>query len=352
MDIKQAAQFLESCTARSQSVMLQGSNSKAFFGRSIEACAPSVETLSVSEHSGIIHYEPTELVVQVRSGTRLADVTAVLEENGQMFAFDPTNFGGQSTIGGMVSAGLSGSRRPYAGSVRDFVLGVEMLSATGELINFGGQVMKNVAGYDVSRLLVGSLGCLGLITNVSFKVLPKPEFEMTQRLEMSRANGLLKMRDLVNSPLVSATAHFDGQLMIRLSGSAQSVYEFANRLGGELVATEESCWHAIDSHSIFPTDKNLWRLSTAPMSPLLLDEAYLIDWGGAQRWLLESDRDIRAEVDKYSSATLVRQTAANGLQVGEVFQPLSTLQKNIHISLKSKFDPAGILNAGRMYSWL
>ena len=354
MEIKDAAQFLESCTSHSQPVILQGSDTKAFLGRKVDPNNSPAEILSINEHSGIIHYEPTELVIQVRSGSKLADVTAVLEENGQMFAFEPANFNGQSTIGGMVAAGLSGSRRPYAGSVRDFVLGAEMLSATGELINFGGQVMKNVAGYDVSRLLVGSLGCLGLITNVSFKVLPKPEQEMTLRLEMSRADALLKMRELVNSPLVSATAHFDGLLMIRLSGKVKSVNDFSKRLGGELIATELFCWDAIDGQSIFPSEQKLWKVSTAPMSPLFLDEAYLIDWGGAQRWLLESERDIWAEVDKYSSATLMRDSAGGEYvhDGEEVFQPLSTLQKNLHISLKTKFDPAGILNAGRMYSWL
>ena len=354
MEIREAAQLLASCTAQSRAVSLQGAGTKTFLGHKVDVSRPAAQVVSLSEHNGIIHYEPTELVIQVRSGSKLSDITAILEENGQMFAFDPADFGGQSTIGGVVAAGLSGSRRPYAGSVRDFVLGIEMLSATGEVINFGGQVMKNVAGYDVSRLLVGSLGCLGLITNVSFKVLPKPEQEITLSLEMSRADALLKMRELVNSPLVSATAHFDDRLMIRLSGSARSVSDFAKTQGGEHVAADKACWQAIDNHSIFPSQEKLWRVSTAPMSPLFLEEAYLVDWGGGQRWLLDSQRDIWSQVDKHSSATMIRDISANdsGEGYNEVFQPLPILQKKLHTSLKEKFDPAGILNAGRMYSWL
>jgi glycolate oxidase FAD binding subunit len=193
---------------------------------STAAPAPA-KPLDVSGHRGIVAYEPTELVITARAGTPLAEIEALLAANNQMLPFEPPHFSEQTTLGGMVAAGLSGPRRPWGGSVRDAVLGVKLLNGRGEVLRLGGQVMKNVAGYDVSRLMVGAMGTLGVLLEVSVKVLPRPACERTLVFDSTT-----KPPRLSEMP-ISASLELDGRLYLRLSASSRCVEMAADSLGGE-----------------------------------------------------------------------------------------------------------------------
>ena len=339
---------------------IRGGNSKAFYGG-----AQRGTVLDVTPLAGISSYEPSELVVTVRAGTPLAELEAALAECGQCLPFEPPRFASGSaspgTVGGMVAAGLSGPARASAGSVRDHVLGAHMLNGRGELLHFGGTVMKNVAGYDVSRLLAGSLGVLGVICEVSLKVLPQPVATATLRFEMDQAAALRQLNVWGGQPLpVSASAGWEGALVLRLSGAAAAVESAQLRLGGEAIAPALAAhfWSGLrdQSDEFFVGAMNavqrgaaLWRLSlpqTAP--PLALSGEQLVEWGGAQRWLCTSapaqaPRDAAAAAGGH--ATLFR---ANDKSPG-VFAPLAPPLDRIHRELKKSFDPAGIFNRGRLY---
>lgn len=328
---------------------IQGGGSKRFYGRE-----PQGQPLDVTGHRGVVSYEPSELVITARAGTPLSQLRSTLTEGGQMLGFEPPSFGGSATVGGAVACGLSGPRRPYAGSARDLVLGIRMLNGKGEILKFGGQVMKNVAGYDVSRLMTGALGTLGVILDVSLKVLPRPALEATlvQQLPVERA--LETMNRWAGQPLpISATCH-DGQtLFIRLSGAAPAVEKAAGQLGGERLGPEESAsfWISLreQTHEFFADATPLWRLSLPAAAPMpRLPGNWLLEWGGAQRWLrsVASAEDIRKEaVAAGGYATLFR----GGDRRGLVFQPLDPVLLRLHRNLKQAFDPRGIFNPGRMY---
>jgi glycolate oxidase FAD binding subunit len=295
-------------------------------------------------------------VVTVRCGTPLAELEAHLARHGQMLAFEPPHFGPGATVGGMVAAGLAGPRRQAAGAVRDFVLGAVLMNGRGEVLHFGGKVMKNVAGYDVSRLLAGSLGVFGLILEVSLKVLPIPVAERTLRLELGQAEALRRLNDWGGQPLpISASAWHEGVLSVRLSGARSAVEAAQARIGGEPLDDADAWWRALrEQESAFFTDavqdpKGLWRLSLPSVAaPLDLPGTQLIEWGGAQRWL-RSGADapaIRAAAAQAGGhATLFR----GGAKSAGVFQPLAPAVRAIHRQLKDVFDPAGVFNCGRMY---
>ncbi len=334
--------------ADARPLCLRGSGSKDWYGQSVQG-----DVLETRAYSGIVSYEPTELVIVVRCGTTLREVEAALAEHNQALAFEPPYFGENATIGGMVAAGLSGPRRQHAGAVRDFVLGSVLMNGKGEVLHFGGQVMKNVAGYDVSRLLAGSLGSLGLILEVSLKVLPRPFVEATLRFEMPQEEALRKMNEWAGQPLpISASAWYDDILLVRLSGSEAGVKAAQQKLGGELIEDAECFWQAMreQSYEFFATREPLWRLSLPTVAPPLdLPGMPLIEWGGAQRWLATSaDASvIRAAASRAGGhATLFR---GGDKRVG-VFQPLPSPLMRIHKQLKAEFDPVGIFNPGRMYS--
>ena len=326
-----------------------GGGSKAFFGRSGEG-----RVLAAGRHRGIVSYEPTELVVTARGGTPLRDLEAVLEAHGQMLAFEPPRFDGGDTIGGTVAAAQSGPRRPYAGAVRDFVLGVRLLDGKGEILSFGGQVMKNVAGYDLSRLMVGAMGTLGVLLEISLQVLPLPEHEVTLHFELDAGRAISAMNEWARRPLpLSAAVHEAGRLQVRLSGSERGVEAAAARLGGERGNGTET-WLALrDQRAPFFTDpRPLWRISVPPASPpLRLPGEVLIDWGGALRWTRsEADPGTVREVAEGlgGHAMLFR----NGDRKGSVHHPLSPGVERLHRRLKDAFDPRRLLNRGRMYeSW-
>jgi glycolate oxidase FAD binding subunit len=335
--------------ARSKRALrLRGGGSKDFYGQVLEG-----EVLDVRSHSGIVAYEPSELVITARCGTLLAEVETAMREHGQMLAFEAPHFG-EATVGGAVAAGLSGPGRQSAGALRDFVLGVKAMDGRGDALSFGGQVMKNVAGYDVSRLMAGSLGTLGIILEVSLKALPLPVAEATLRLELPEERAIEHLNRWGGRPLaISASAWNEGILAIRLSGAAAAVKEACSRIGGSRVeeAQAQRFWSGVREHTdrFFKGDSPLWRISVPSTTPpLKLQGEQLIEWGGALRWLhTHADARTVREASKRAGghATLFR---GGDKSVG-VFQPLAPALMKIHRQLKREFDPEGIFNRGRMY---
>jgi glycolate oxidase FAD binding subunit len=291
-------------------------------------------------------------VITARAGTSLAEVEAVLSAENQVLAFEPPSFGPGATLGGTIACGLSGPRRPWAGAARDFVLGITCLNGKGEYLRFGGQVMKNVAGYDVSRLLTGSLGTLAVLLDISLKVLPRPETDITLCRDSTPAEAIQLMNRWAGKPLpLSAACFYDGQLAVRLSGNPRGVHAAAEKLGGDSMDTAGTFWEDIREHrhAFFSGAEPLWRLSVPPATaPLPLEGDGLLDWGGAQRWIrtaLPAAR-VRAVAEKSGGhASLFR-----GDDRDAVFQPLPAALLALHQRLKHSFDPEGILNPGRMYA--
>lgn len=332
-------------TARPLSI--QGHNSKSFYGR--ESCG---RILSVREHRGILHYEPTELVLTARCGTPVEWIESTLAAENQMLDFEPPHFGSGPTLGGAVASGLSGPRRPFAGSVRDFVLGCRVMNGRGEILSFGGEVMKNVAGYDLSRLMCGSLGTLAVILEISVKVVPRPETELTLCQEIGELKAIENMNQWQGKPLpISALAWHRGLQYIRLSGGEHSVNAAARSIGGERLERGGEFWNGLRDQRLafFCVRGNLWRLAVAPAAPVIeLAGDWFYDWGGAQRWLVSDDPAqtlFETAARCGGHATLFR---ADGNR-DAVFQPLSEEVARIHGRLKKAFDPHGIFNPGRMY---
>ena len=347
--LKVFADAIRAAGADRKPLRLRGGGSKDFYGQ-----APEGELLDCRGHSGILAYEPTELVVTAKCGTLLADLEAALAANAQMLAFEPPHFGGGATVGGMVAAGLSGPRRAAAGAVRDYVLGVTVMDARGTAMRFGGTVMKNVAGYDVSRLLAGSMGTLALILDASLKVLPLPVAEATLRFEMPEDKAIEALNRWAGRPLpISASAWNGGDLSLRLSGAAAAVRAACGKLGGERIEEGEAraFWSGIREHTdpFFRTEMPLWRLSVPSATPpLALQGAQMIEWGGALRWLATNAdaRTVREAARRAGGhATLFR----GGDKSAGVFQPLEPVLAKIHRRLKASFDPEGIFNRGRLY---
>ncbi|MGZ3184888.1 MAG: glycolate oxidase subunit GlcE [Telluria sp.] len=341
---------VRSAAAEGRSLRIRGGGTKDWYGQRLEG-----DVLDTRTYSGIIDYEPTELVITARSGTPLAEIEAALAEKNQFLAFEPPHFGADATLGGVIASGLSGPRRASSGAARDFVLGTVMMDAKGEVLTFGGQVMKNVAGYDVSRLLAGSLGTLGLMLEHSIKVLPRPLRETTLRLEHGEAEALRLMNQWAGQPLpISATCWHGGQLSVRLSGAEAAVDAAVRLLGGGTVPDARDFWDSLreQRHGFFAGAPALWRLSVPSTAPSMeLGGAQLIEWGGAQRWLAaEGDaataQRVRAAAARVGGhATLCR---GGDKSVG-VFHPLSPALAKINQRMKDAFDPTHLFNPGRMY---
>lgn len=322
---------------------IRGGGSKSRIGRPLKG-----QELDTREHRGIVSYDPTELVVTVRTGTPLAELEQVLDEKNQWLAFEPPHLGQGATVGGMVATGLSGPRRPWAGSVRDYVLGTRVISGHGKHLRFGGEVMKNVAGYDLSRLMAGSFGCLGVLTEVSLKVLPKPRSVATLRLMVDLPEALQKLAEWGQQPLPLSAACHDGEsLHLRLEGGEGSVAAARERLGCEIV--EPGFWNALKEQCLpfFDDPRPLWRLSLPIATPdLSLPGTQLVDWGGAQRWLKSdaSAEEIRAIAQSAKGHAIC-------FDGGETpFHPLSEPLMRYHRQLKARLDPQGVFNPGRMYA--
>lgn len=341
--------------ANKTALRIAGGGSKDWYGQALQG-----EVLDTRGYRGITSYEPTELVISARCGTPLREIEAALAAQNQMLAFEPPHFdhgAGTATIGGTVAAGLSGPRRQAAGAVRDFVLGAVLMNGKGEVLHFGGQVMKNVAGYDVSRLLAGSLGTLGLMLEVSLKVLPKPFSETTLRFAMTQEQAIRSLNQWGGQPLpISASAWHDGQLAVRLSGAQAAVAAALKKMGGEAWHEAQSYWQDLreQTHAFFAFDErahSLWRISVPTVAaPLNLPGAQLIEWGGAQRWLLADAHADAAAIRSIAQQAGGHATLFRGAQkeLG-VFHPLPAPLAAIHRNLKQAFDPSGIFNRGRMY---
>lgn len=348
---------------------IRGGGTKDFYGGELHG-AP----LDIASLSGICSYEPTEMVITARGGTSLAEIDAALAERGQCLAFEPPRLGPGTTIGGIVAAGLSGPSRASAGSVRDFVLGAVVLDGNAQLLRFGGQVMKNVAGYDVARLMPGALGVLGIVCEVSLKVLPLAPANTTLVFSCSQAQAIADLHRWTAAALpVQASAWHAEQLHLRLSGAVAAVQAGAARLSAERDGVRldadaaASFWNALrDQRSAYfahaasalaqvdapAAEAQLWRLSLpSTTAPLALAGDTLVEWGGAQRWLLSTApaTEIRAAASRAGGhATLYRSRQRPPDFLTELPQEL----EQIHRSLKQVFDPKRIFNPGRLYSWL
>lgn len=322
------------------------------------APAPGPSVLDTRELAGITSYEPSELVLTARAGTPLAEVEAALRSRGQCLPFEPPRLGAGATVGGMVAAGTAGPARWTAGSVRDHVLGACLLNGRAELLQFGGQVIKNVAGYDVSRLLAGSMGTLGLLCEVSLKVLPTPPEQRTLRLEATREEALRWSNQWAGQPLpLSATAWWRGMLVVRLAGAGPAVALAAQRLGGEVVepALAEGFWAGLRDQTdeffsaaarqVAARRARLWCLSlpaTAEAPAMQGDE--LIEWGGARRWWLTDQPAAavhQAAASRGGHARLWRGRLIEGETALTAPSPvIGMLQQR----LKEAFDPDHVFN--------
>ena len=341
-------QRLHEAIGTHHTLCISGGGSKSFYGRD-----PEGEPVNTVEHRGIVKYEPTELVLTARAGTTLHDVAQTLDGHGQMLPFEPPCFKSCATLGGAIATGLSGPARPYRGAVRDFILGIKCLTGRGEILSFGGEVMKNVAGFDASRLMAGALGTLGILLEITLKVLPKPAHEITLVFESPGDNALMTMNQLAGRPLPVSASVYDGEnLYLRLSGTEAGIVAAHRQLGGDIYPEGERYWGDIREHrhEFYFTDGPLWRISIPPATPALgIDGQWLIEWGGAQRWLKTRKHieDVRTVVSSAGGhATVFR----GGDRTGEVFQALPAGLYAIHRRLKSAFDPHGILNPGRLYA--
>ena len=347
--IPELCERIRDAGARKGALCVRGGATKDFYGG-----LPQGEVLDMTPYSGIVAYEPKELVLTVKAGTPLLEVERVLAAERQMLAFEPPRFGPRSTIGGVVAAGLSGPRRPYAGSLRDFVLGTRVVNGKGEDLAFGGRVIKNVAGYDVSRLMAGALGTLGVITEISFKVLPLPPSELTLSYALGEAEATKRVNTWAGQPLpLSATAWLGGRLLVRLSGAETAVRAARAKMGGDEANDLPDFWGALRDQRIafFAEPRPLWRLSVKPTAePIPTPHHQLIEWGGGLRWVsgeLDAAQARDAAQRAGGHATLFR----HGEKSVGVFHPLQPALLKIHRRLKDAFDPAGVLNPGRMYAF-
>lgn len=332
--------------AARMSLRILGGGSKAFYGR---ACPG--EDLDLSGHVGDIRYEPSELVLTARAGTKLAEIEALLAANAQMLPFEPPHFSPAASLGGMVAAGLSGPRRPWGGSLRDAVLGVKLLNGRGEVLRLGGQVMKNVAGYDLSRLMAGALGTLGVLLEVSIKVLPRPAEERTLMFELDASTAAARLIEWGRQPLpLSATLYHEGRLYVRLSAGGRCLQAASAQLGGE--EADAGIWNAVREQTLpfFRRDLPLWRISLPPAAAAVPGVG-LSEWGGALRWLASDEPAARIRLRVASlggHATLFRGHAG----AGEVFHPLPPAMLALHRRIKQALDPHGLFNPGRLYEGL
>jgi glycolate oxidase FAD binding subunit len=347
---------IRAAAASGTPLVLRGGGTKDFYGE-----RPLGDVLETTAYTGIVDYDPTELVVTVRAGTPLAHVERTLRESGQMLACEPPRFGEAATIGGCVAAGLSGPRRPYGGAVRDIILGVRILDGTGEDLSFGGRVMKNVAGFDVARLMTGALGTLGLLTEVSLRCQPRPKEETTRVFQCSADEAIQRMNEWGGLPLpITATTYHARQLAVRLSGAPPAIAAAVAKIGGAALPGNDpggAFWRSIREHTqpffldAAKAGMPMWRLSVKSTTPDSdLGGEQLIEWGGALRWLAAGERADPARIRAWAHthgghATLFR---AEDKSVG-AFQPLGATLHGLHRRLKAAFDPAGILNRGRLY---
>lgn len=345
---KELAERVRAAAELKTPLLIRSGGSKHFLGRRTEG-----ESLDLSGLRGIVRYEPTELVITARAGTPLAEIESALTERGQMLGFEPPHYGAGATLGGTVACGLSGPARPFRGAARDFVLGARIVNGRGEILRFGGEVMKNVAGYDVSRLMCGAYGTLGVLLEISLKVLPRPDHELSLVLETSEQEACERMTAWQRDPLPLSGLCFDGdRLHVRLSGAEPAVLAARRRIGGEIDDDGAAFWERLREQrgAFFEGKGELWRLSVPPATAALnIAGKRLVDWGGALRWhKTAQDAASIFAAAQTAGGHATRWRGAAGAQ--QIFQPLPAPLHALHRRLKLAFDPHGILNIGRMYA--
>ena len=341
---------VRSAASRSEALCIVGGDSKRRLGRE-----PVGKPVNVSELAGVVEYQPTELMITVQTGMRISHLREILAEKQQILASETPDYGGKATIGGALACNQSGPSRPWYGSIRDHVLGVRLINGKAEHLRFGGQVMKNVAGYDVSRLQAGAMGTFGILTEVSIRVLPEPEASLTVRQEMDADQAIRTMNTIgmKPTPLTGACWH-EGTMYLRLSGPVSVIEASATALGGERVDNDAEFWSGLREQTLpfFERNEDLWRLSVRPTSPHVLpQDDWLIDWGAAQRWLSgRHDHDELEEIAAKSGGEVSR--VRGGDRSSDVLPSLIGIKRELLIRVKQAFDPAGVFNPGRLYSWL
>jgi glycolate oxidase FAD binding subunit len=375
-DLQTIVERIKAAANAATPLRIKGGGSKDFYGHALQG-----DILDTTGLSGITSYEPSELVVTVKAGTPLAELEAALAEKNQCLPFEPPHFASGTTVGGMVAAGLSGPSRASSGSVKDFVLGVNVVNGKGEALRFGGTVMKNVAGYDVSRLMAGSMGTLGLITEVSLKVLPIAPAEVTLKFECPQPEAINMLNAWGAQPLpLNASCWLQeagkGVLYVRLRGAVAAVDSAVQKMGGHTCreytgilqnaasgnATVAADWQALRNQTMdffkLQGDECLWRLSVPDTAPDLQLGDTLVEWHGAQRWVklpYSKVSNIRSKVNAVGGNAIlfVANKAINtsaSIENRVIFNPLKPPLDRIHRELKRQFDPAGIFNRGRMFA--
>jgi glycolate oxidase FAD binding subunit len=362
-EISQLIDQVLAARASFKPLLIRGGGTKGFYGNPFYRQGEAPVTLDMRGVRGIVNYHPSELVITALAGTPLHEIVETLDASGQMLAFDPPAFGVGATLGGCISAGLAGPGRLGAGPVKDYVLGAHLLDAQGRVLKFGGEVMKNVAGYDVSRLLTGALGMFGALTQVSVKVAPKPFEVCTLEWELDESAALTKCLSWRAQPLpISATSWAmvggAGRLRARLAGSSAALLSARQVLGGENMVLSEATkyWTDLREQTLdFFATPVLWRIACAPGTPPLEAGPTLIEWGGGQRWIAaECDpQQIRKLAEQAGGhATLFRQDEGRALPPHGVFHPLSQGAATIVRRLKLEFDPKSVFNPGRLIAGL
>jgi len=341
--IKRFSDQIKQAHDENSSVFIRGGASKAFL---MDAQASS-EILDLSDYCGIISYEPSELVITLRAGTLVKSVVSMLSSRNQCFPFEPPILSEASTVGGMVASGFSGPSRPFTGSLRDAVLGVKMLNGKGEVLKFGGEVIKNVAGYDISRLMAGSFGTLGAILEVSIKVIPKPKAQATVVLKANSQNLLSQMHKLRQTqPNINGLAAVDSKIYCRVGCGETSVSYTTRKIGGEILEEGEEFWNDLNNqtHPFFQSREPLWRLSLAPATKsLLTDSSSVFDWGGALRW-------VKADIAIADVQHLAKESHGSAMPFfrGKDVPALYSLPGplfHLHNRVKHSLDPKGIFDA-------
>lgn len=348
--ITELQERVSNAAAARRPLCIVGGNSKRHMGRQ-----PAGEPIDMSTHAGVVDYQPSELVITVRAGTTVSDLQEVLAAENQVLASEPPEFDGNATVGGTLACDLSGPSRPWRGSIRDHVLGVRIVNGKGEHLRFGGQVMKNVAGYDVSRLMAGAMGTLGILTEITLKVLPGPETTATVCRPSEAGEALRAMNGLCRMPSpITGACWYDGDLYVRLSGPASAVAAAAERIDGNVLPDDARFWLDLREMKLpfFDDAQDLWCISLRSTHDHFLDYAdWLLDWRGARRWLAK-------QCNRDSLCNYVRDAGGEVWQVGgagdgdEVFPARSEAYRRTLLQLKQALDPAAILNPGRLYSWM
>lgn len=362
-EISQLIEQVLSARASFKPILIRGGGTKSFYGNPFDRAGEAPVTLDMRSVRGIVNYQPSELVITALAGTPLQEIVETLDASGQMLAFEPPAFGPQATVGGCISAGLAGPGRYSAGPVKDYVLGAHLLDAQGRILKFGGEVMKNVAGYDVSRLLTGALGMFGALTQVSIKVAPKPFEVCTLEWDMDESTALAKCLSWRAQPLPISATSWEliggaGRLRVRLAGAAAALSSARQLLGGEVMDADVAIeyWAALREQTLdFFATPVLWRVACAPGTPALNAGPTLIEWGGGQRWIAaDTDPQLMRSLAERSGghATLFRQPEAKNLPPEGVFHPLSQGVATIVRRLKQEFDPKSVFNPGRLITGL